>query len=94
MRKIRYRRYAAVFAALLAAGFLLALLSLQTGSVHISAGELLGILTGRGNDETASAVILKLRLPRLLSALLLGGALAVLLGRRRRIDFRITGFER
>ena len=51
--------------------------NLHAGSVSISAGEIRRILLGRGQDETKWNIICSIRLPRLLSALILGGALSV-----------------
>ena len=51
--------------------------NLNAGSVAISPEEVLKILLGRGEDETKWNIICSIRLPRLLSALILGGALSV-----------------
>ena len=51
--------------------------NLNAGSVDISPEEVLKILLGRGEDETKWNIICSIRLPRLLSALILGGALSV-----------------
>jgi len=51
--------------------------SISAGSADISPSELVNILTGGGNDETASMILLKIRLPRTLAAVILGGALAL-----------------
>ena len=66
-------------------GFLLLLLLLFTfliwnifaGSVSLSASEIWRILLGGDVDFTQSQIIMKIRLPRLLSALILGGALSL-----------------
>ena len=47
------------------------------GSVDISTSELFAILAGSGKDETFSQIVWKIRLPRILAAILLGGALSV-----------------
>ena len=73
----RKRRCAWAFALLLA--LLLALLAanLSIGSVRVGADELRDALRARGAVETLGRVVWTLRLPRLLAAALLGGALAV-----------------
>ena len=66
-------------------GFLLLLLLLLVfliwnifaGSVSLSASEIWRILLGGDVDFTQSQIIMKIRLPRLLSALILGGALSL-----------------
>lgn len=64
-------------------GFLLLLIlllvfliwNLFAGSVKLPAREIIGILRGTGN-ATQSRILLQIRLPRLLSAMILGGALS------------------
>lgn len=64
-------------------GFLLLLILLHVfliwnlfaGSVKLPASEIIGILRGTGN-ATQSRILLQIRLPRLLSAMILGGALS------------------
>ncbi|MBQ7677445.1 MAG: iron ABC transporter permease [Lachnospiraceae bacterium] len=77
IKKKAYRRYAFVFAGLLFVLLLLAILSLCTGSFGMTPPEVWRTLSGNGADETAEAVLFKIRLPRLLLAILLGGALSV-----------------
>ncbi len=73
----RRRRYSFCFALL--ALLLLALLALNlgVGSVRVTAAELLEALRLRGDGGTAARIVWSLRLPRLIAAALLGGALAV-----------------
>ena len=53
-------------------------LNVNTGSISISPGEIFRILLQGGTDGTKAAnVIWKIRLPRLLAAAVLGGALSV-----------------
>ena len=59
----------------LTAGF--SLWNLHAGSVTISAGEIRSILFDPGVTGTNKNIIWSIRLPRLLSALVLGGALSV-----------------
>jgi iron complex transport system permease protein len=63
---------AAVYSLLLLGLFLLAVISLLTGPAGLGLAEILDGLTA-----TESSILLKLRLPRLLMALLAGGALSV-----------------
>jgi iron complex transport system permease protein len=69
----------AVFVACLAAGAAaVAVAALFVGSAPVSPRAVLGVLTGRGGEsEIADVVVLSLRLPRILAALMAGGALAV-----------------
>ena len=70
-------RYAAVFAALAAAFAVIVILNINTGSVHISPGRILRILlTGQG-DANEVSIIWKIRMPRILTSAILGGALAL-----------------
>ena len=73
----RTRRYTAGFIALAAAVMLLLYLNLVIGSVSVSPGEIFGILMAGDKTGTAGSIIWNLRLPRMLSALILGGVLAV-----------------
>ena len=52
-------------------------LSVLAGSASITLRDLAAILSGKGGDETAAMILFKIRLPRTLAALLLGGALAL-----------------
>jgi iron complex transport system permease protein len=72
-------RYAVVFAVLAALFCAVAVASINTGTINISIGEIVGILLHGKNTAGSmeAAVIWKLRLPRLLSAALLGGALSL-----------------
>ena len=52
--------------------------NIRSGSVDIPFGEMMQILSGRGDpSSTAYSVIWKIRLPRILLAALLGGALSL-----------------
>ena len=75
-QKRRSRRFLG-FALLLVLVAVFLLWNLNAGSVAISPEEVLKILLGRGEDETKWNIICSIRLPRLLSALILGGALSV-----------------
>ena len=48
-----------------------------TGSVHMSVNEFVAVLAGRSTDAVQSNVILAIRFPRIIAAMILGGALAL-----------------
>lgn len=73
----RYMRFWIVLFALLAALFIFICLNVMLGSVQASVSDTLNILFGRGGDDTLTNVIYKIRLPRMLAGILLGGALAL-----------------
>ncbi len=78
MRENRQRvRYAAVFAALIAALGVVAALNVGVGSVSISAREILGVILRRGGEGVQAGIIWQIRLPRLIMAAILGGALSL-----------------
>ena len=54
-----------------------AAVSVSAGSADISPKELVNILFGGDADETSAMILLKIRLPRTLAAVILGGALAL-----------------
>ena len=70
------RRSAAVCAALVLVTFAVAVLSVGTGDFPLSVGEVLAVLAGQG-DPAAAFIVETLRLPRVLTALLVGGALGI-----------------
>lgn len=73
----RRSRYTAVFAALAAALVLITVLNINAGNVRISVGEIFRILAFKSGDPTQVDIIWKIRLPRLLMAAILGGALSL-----------------
>lgn len=73
----RRRRYELVFALLLAALFAITVLNINIGSVPIPMGEILRILLRRATDSKQYAIIWSIRLPRILMAAMLGGALSL-----------------
>ncbi len=75
MEKKRVVRYAACFAALFLLLALLLGLNLFSGSVSLSFSEVISSIFGGGG--TAGNIIRRIRLPRLLAATILGGALSV-----------------
>ena len=70
--RARYTFGFALLAALLAA---LILWNLNTGSLHLSPAEVMDILLTRTGEN--AAIVWEMRLPRLIAAMLLGGALSV-----------------
>jgi len=71
-------RYIIVFCALALLFCAAVVMNINTGSVDISLNELVSIIFGRGAQQTAAYnIVWKIRLPRLLSAAILGGALSL-----------------
>ena len=70
-------RWAVGFALLLLALALFFVWSLMSGSVALRAGEVLSAVLSGGGSDLAADVIWKIRLPRLLAGMVLGGALAL-----------------
>lgn len=75
MRQRRLARYLAGYALLAALLVVLLVCNLNAGSVKLDAGQVLRILAGQQTENTA--IIWEIRLPRMLAALILGGALSV-----------------
>lgn len=71
------RRYALAFALLAVLLAALAAWNLNAGTLSLSVSQVMAILLGQNTDETAYRVLWDLRLPRVLGAVLLGGALSV-----------------
>lgn len=71
------KRYLSAFGILLLLCLILAILSICIGSVRIPLNEVWGSLTGKAGDETYRNILYQLRLPRLLAAMILGGALSL-----------------
>ncbi len=70
-------RYALSFAAILFLLFSLILVNLLTGSIDIKASDLIRIMAGLNSENTLRRVIIDIRLPRIMAAIILGGALSV-----------------
>lgn len=71
-------RYQIVFVSLIGLIFLAIVMNVNTGSVHISVSEVFKIIFFHANEGSKeSNIIWKIRLPRLLTAAILGGALSV-----------------
>ena len=77
MEKRRFIRAVFCFAGLLLTAILLFGVSLMSGSSRLSADAVCGILTGQTADTAAYRIIMDIRLPRTLAALILGGGLSV-----------------
>lgn len=71
------RRYALAFALLAVLLAALAAWNLNAGTLSLSVSQVAAILMGQDTNETAYRVLWDLRLPRVLGAVLLGGALSV-----------------
>ena len=52
-------------------------LNIRVGSTYISVSELIKILLSDNSDSSNASIILKIRIPRVMTAMLLGGALAL-----------------
>lgn len=75
MAKRENRRYGLAFVGLVLALGVLFILNLSSGSVDLSVGEIFGILLRRTGES--APIIWDIRFPRILAAILLGGALSV-----------------
>lgn len=75
MKQQRLTRYAMGYAVLAVLLCILLVLNLNAGSVDLSVDQILQILAGQSTQNTA--IIWEIRLPRLLAAAILGGALSV-----------------
>lgn len=73
----RISRYTAVFVVLATAFCALAILNINIGSVNISVEDIFKIIFFNGGGVEESNIIWKIRLPRILMAAVLGGALSL-----------------
>ena len=73
----RRSRYTMVFITMAILFFIIVVLNINTGNVHISVAKILKILFLRAGEAVAYHIIWKIRLPRILMAALLGGALSL-----------------
>lgn len=73
----RRGRYAAVFLAMLTALFVMVVININTGTVEISVPQILKIMFAGRAGETEYQIIWQIRLPRILMAAILGGALSL-----------------
>ena len=76
-KALRTTRYIIVFSALAAAFLAVVILNINTGSVRIPVGRILRILFLRQGEAREVSIIWKIRMPRILQAAILGGALAL-----------------
>lgn len=77
MSKRTCTKYSISFALLAAMICCLFFWNMNSGSVHLSVGEIWDILFERGGESTAYHIVWDIRLPRILAAAILGGALSV-----------------
>ena len=78
MNNARTKRYTLCFALLALLALALALWNLLEGSTALTPGQVFSALfSGGAGDEMAARIVKNIRLPRLLAAALLGGALSV-----------------
>lgn len=76
-KNARHRRYAITVTALIAFFVVLIIMNIKLGSVSIGTEEIFKILTKQIEGTTNSDIIWKIRLPRAIAAIILGGALAL-----------------
>ncbi|MBE6876750.1 MAG: iron ABC transporter permease [Ruminococcus sp.] len=77
MKLNKKSRYIAGFLLLTVCVLLFFCLNFLTGSSQMTLSKILEVLTGNSADVTAQSILLRIRLPRILAAFLLGGALSV-----------------
>ena len=77
MKKKAQIRYAVSFVILIVLLLLLFLWNINAGSVQMSVKEIFEIIVKKTGEQTAYNIVWQIRLPRILAALLLGGALSV-----------------
>ncbi|HEV2505051.1 MAG TPA: iron chelate uptake ABC transporter family permease subunit [Mesorhizobium sp.] len=70
-------RAALVCTALALTGLALGVLLLGTGTLHFSPSEVIDSLLGAGSNPTAERIVLRVRLPRLATAMLVGASLGM-----------------
>lgn len=73
----RRSRYTMVFITMAILFFIIVVLNINTGNVHISVAKILKIIFLRDGEAVEYNIIWKIRLPRILMAALLGGALSL-----------------
>lgn len=77
VRKRLYTKYALSFVILLLLLLALFFWNVNAGSVHLTIGEISRILWKQAGEATAYHIVWDIRLPRILAAVILGGALSV-----------------
>ena len=71
------KKYAVIFLLLGFSVFVFLVLNIVIGSVPVSFSEIVKIFAGKSNSHTFGNIVLKIRFPRALAAIILGGALAL-----------------
>lgn len=77
MRKKHFFRYITAFCMLLVLLLMLLVWNIKAGSVNLPAGDIMSVLCGNRENDTAFHIIWDIRMPRILAAAFLGGALSV-----------------
>ncbi len=77
MKHKAYIRYQISFLLLMILLAVLFFWNINSGSIHLSLSEVYNIIVHRTGGETAYNIIWEIRLPRILAAIILGGALSV-----------------
>ena len=77
MKKKAQVRYTVSFLILAVLLLLLFIWNINAGSVHLSVKEIFDIIVKKTGEQTAYNIVWQIRLPRILAAVLLGGALSV-----------------
>ena len=77
MAQKRKIRCTIAFILLLVLLFVLFIWNVNAGSVDLSVKEIFNIIAGRAGDDKAVRIVWDIRLPRILAAIILGGALSV-----------------
>ncbi|MDO4299032.1 MAG: iron ABC transporter permease [Lachnospiraceae bacterium] len=77
MKKKSYMRYWISFTVLFLLLVVLFIWNINSGSIDLSVKEIFNIVFRHQGDQTASSIIWEIRLPRILSVVILGGALSV-----------------
>ncbi|MER2024235.1 MAG: iron ABC transporter permease [Eubacteriales bacterium] len=70
-------RYLTTYTALIALLLILSGVSIAAGSISIPAGDIFKVLAGKQADSTYAQIITGIRIPRVLAAIFLGGALSL-----------------
>lgn len=71
------KKYTAIFILLVFAVLLFLVLNIVIGSVYVPLSEIVRIFTGKTGSDTFGNIVLKIRFPRAMAAIILGGALAL-----------------
>lgn len=77
MTEKRVVRYGISFVILAVLLIFLFIWNVNSGSIHLSVQEILNIIFRHQGDETSYNIVWEIRLPRILSVIILGGALSV-----------------